>query len=76
MRCAQTHFFQFIHVRFSRGNSTKYAHTEFSVYSLRFSLAPCGQVETIKHYRAYDDIVAASGLTGTHPGTPLLARHM
>jgi len=46
---AQT-FFQSIHMHFSPascGNSTKYAHTDiFSVHSLRFSLAPRGQVET------------------------------
>jgi len=53
-------FFQSIYKRFSlapRGNSTKYAHTDsFSVHSLRFSLAPRGQVETL-HYCAYTDIL-------------------
>jgi len=48
---AQT-FFQSIHMRFSlaprgTGNNTKHTHTDiFSVYSMCFSLAPCGQVET------------------------------
>jgi len=41
-------FFQSIHMCFSfapRGNSTKYAHTDiFSSHSLRFFLAPRGQV--------------------------------
>jgi len=53
-------FFQSTHIRFSLApceNSTKYAHTDiFSVHSLRFSLAPGGQVETL-YYCAYTDIL-------------------